>query len=325
MEKLQPALFSKELLFFWVDTGAFVHRPEGEQKEIAEEILSSYCTQEVNSLGISKERIQELRNQARNGPPFPKDLFDAERTAVFQTMCKDIFPQFVQNCALAAIYRKRRWDLPVEVPKELFTLFLKESQLDPLWKEMYRSEEAAVHRRKFDPSKPFYTWREHISIKAPPNFVMAFFRDVSTRHRYDKILESAHVLENLGDDSDIVFMSFSIPAPFAKKRDMVLHRCMTKTENGTWLLILSSVDHPKAITDQKKYIRIDVRMMGYVIAPSPTDPNETLWTGAYEMNLRGNKILNKLIHSKSGVRPIYDRICLFKKIVEEDYQKSRSK
>lgn len=51
-------------------------------------------------------------------------------------------------------------------------------------------------------------------------------------------------------EAAVVQVSTKMPIPFFKPRDVVFLRCYTETEDGTFLVLNSSVDHPSVPRDK---------------------------------------------------------------------------
>lgn len=99
--------------------------------------------------------------------------------------------------------------MTADLPSYAYSQLLKESQLDG-WKLQLQENGVTIHRylyfqgftelnrRMYDNMKRFYCWREEVTIKAPPSFVLNIITDITHRHHYDTRFVSIRIIEKMG-------------------------------------------------------------------------------------------------------------------------------
>jgi len=247
----------REALIAWVDIQIF----ETKNEPIVEEIWSALSTGAASSL-VPKDTMNEIKVIVDKGPPYPPNMFSKLKEEIFVAMRKEEYSSFVENCTLASIYSKRRWNSGISLPDETFERLFEECDTKK-WKLKLINDSIKVYQKKISESNVCYM--NDSIINAPLDMIvnLLFLKD----NEYDKNIHSMNILEKINDETFICHLIASNPFyPIVKRRDMVYLTCLKKAKNGDTVLLLSGCDHKNA-PETKDNVRVKLTLMGSILTP----------------------------------------------------------
>eukprot|EP01119_Soliformovum_irregulare_P005587 TRINITY_DN17332_c0_g1_i1.p1 TRINITY_DN17332_c0_g1~~TRINITY_DN17332_c0_g1_i1.p1 ORF type:complete len:334 (-),score=63.73 TRINITY_DN17332_c0_g1_i1:149-1150(-) len=264
---------SSDLFFLQADLRNYLEdEDESEWREKADRIITTYLTDEIvkkrAKFAIAPE-IEEKLNSAVRGSIEQRKILQEILTAITtQIQKKYNFAGIVRGTIDATIYQKR---------------YVGQAELPLYIHERVRNEMDFTHSRwklKYDNACQVYldmkaqsgtfAFLQTVVVNVPMNLAVdiAQFRHASQQ---DKVglnhLVSREVLEDIGPMSAINRSTFKKPFFFMKKIDMVAFHGARFMEDGTYVDISTSVEHPKAPLSERKYRRADVIWGGLMITP----------------------------------------------------------
>jgi len=281
----------REALIIWVDIQIF-------QKDysLLEEIWEALSSSNISTL-ISEETIKDLQEIRNKGPPFPPNLFSKVREEIFKAIHTQDCSLFIENCSLASIYSKRRWNAGMSLPDEAFEELINECDVLS-WKLKMDSDDIKIYKK--DVISTICVREECIinaSIELIPDLIFL------KRQEYEKGIISMDVLEKINDDTFICRMILKSALPLVKKRDIVFLHCTKKTTSGV-LILITSCDHKNA-PETDEYLRIKSKLSGYILTSMSS--NYTRYVGLSQLvndksKYLENRIQGKIVRSRAHAR-----------------------
>jgi len=227
---------------------------------VVEEICEAIFVGAPSTL-ITETTLNDLKEIKDKGDPYPANMFSKVKEEIFKAMHNEDYSDFVENCALASIYSKRRWDDGLSLPHEVFDRLVKEIEAKD-WKVKLNNDDISIYKRKLPSSNIVY--KDDSIVKAPIELIadLLFLR----RAEYDKGIISMNVLEKINNDTFICHILAKNFIPLAKKRDLVILICRKKTKSGNVMVLFTSCDHKDA-PETNEYIRLKVKLIGNLCIP----------------------------------------------------------
>ena len=131
------------------------------------------------------------------------------------------------------------------------------------WEEISNSHGIRVLRKEM-PGTPLYAFRGTAMVDAPMEKVMWVLADEQHRKEWVDRLEKSIVLESHGPYDSVLYQHFKAPA-IVSDRDFVYRARAHSLANGTAVLKIASVKHPKA--PPTVGVRAELKETSYILKP----------------------------------------------------------
>jgi hypothetical protein len=99
--------------------------------------------------------------------------------------------------------------------------------------------------------------------------VVELISDVTRRTKFDAMYDFGHEVERIDDYASIHFSSFKMPWPVSA-RDFCSITLRARTQDGAWIIAVTSVEHPKC-PPRDGSVRGHIVVGGYLIQPETAD------------------------------------------------------
>eukprot|EP01119_Soliformovum_irregulare_P025145 TRINITY_DN9231_c0_g2_i1.p1 TRINITY_DN9231_c0_g2~~TRINITY_DN9231_c0_g2_i1.p1 ORF type:complete len:377 (-),score=87.79 TRINITY_DN9231_c0_g2_i1:189-1181(-) len=252
-------------------------KDEVNRNDKADAIFETYFGEDYKDRSFGFSEDTKLRIENRDKKIHSADLIEDMQTELLVGVCTNFrMAAIFQGCISAAIYRKRSGGNG-DIPDDLF--YMLRERMDPCASSWNLRHKGTAH---------VYTQYENGSLtilettvaKVPLEDAINFQQcEVADDLGPDaaKLYKSRTDLEVIGPRSKICWLLLKKTLFLVKALDMVIFECGKFLEDGSFMIINASVDHPKAPpNDAKKVKRLTIEYGAMLLAPK--GPDQTVVT-----------------------------------------------
>eukprot|EP01119_Soliformovum_irregulare_P021801 TRINITY_DN732_c0_g1_i1.p1 TRINITY_DN732_c0_g1~~TRINITY_DN732_c0_g1_i1.p1 ORF type:complete len:334 (-),score=38.52 TRINITY_DN732_c0_g1_i1:97-1098(-) len=269
------AINSADTIFFLkADLRSYLEEENNDlQDDKGKAIFETYFSTETSLVPLQlQQEIQSFVQERSSSPPSPSH-YDTQH-ALIKSIQKEIidilrtFPleDFVRGSVTAAIYMKRCTPGGQgKIPNELFDrLILSMDSSAPGWKA--RSHGSCQTFKKSTEEHVYLL--ETVLVKAPVELAIRLYKDQIKLQDCLASYKSREQLEQIGPDASIHYLTLKKSFYQTKRLDAVMFYGGKHLEDGSYLELMTTVEHPRApLNDTKKIARMVMEYGGLHIRP----------------------------------------------------------
>jgi len=241
------------------------------RNDIGRNIAESYFSKDGDlSANISPHLCQEISKTSSQEmhKKFDVETMQKLQDDVLARLIDDFdFAHILKGCITAAIYRKRSGGTGV-IPQEIFHLCREKTDPHVNRWTLKHDGKAKVFVQATETT---YSIMESTIVNVPLQLAIDFQQCVVTDDLGPdaaKMYKTRTDLEQIGPQTKIVWLLIKKAFVFMKPMDMVIFESARYMEDGSFMNVHASVEHPKApINDPKKIKRIPVEWGSVIMTP----------------------------------------------------------
>jgi hypothetical protein len=132
----------------------------------------------------------------------------------------------------------------------------------------------------------------YFTVPATPAKVTSVLKQHMNETKWNPWVETVKVLEEVDENTEILYVCFRTVSPTIKKRDYVLLATSGTCEDGTYVLASLSVSHFRA-PETDATLRGECLCRGWVIGEVPGNPNATRLVRVVQYDPKGQDLTEK--------------------------------